>query len=181
VRAARIALLVLVLNGVGLTIGCGGGGGGGRGASHAGEVAQTIESWVRSWSGKVHSAPEPPTSIRLPSPPKVTFGESADQLAAQVDDSVSSLSSAFQTNYDQTKSVLCTWFGFYIDTGQPVPSQGEFEQLVLQNIFGRVFPAGPPQQIRNAIELFRGAIEQAQTEDQAGQFLAAAAVCSVPG
>lgn len=167
--------IVLALAALLMIAGCGPGGGGGGGGP-----ASRLGEWLRAWSDDVARNVDTPNSLRIPPPPRVSLPTTATQLGRNVDNAAAGFSSETGISYEETKDVFCTWFGWYIETGTPVPSSGEFPGLLIQEGFNRVFTRPPSQQLRGAIDLLQRSIAQAQSEPEAVANASAAAACSVP-
>jgi hypothetical protein len=154
---------------------CGGGGGGG-----SVKVAPKLTSWAQRWSGEIDVAASRLKSVHIPPPPAVSLPSRAEQIGTQVDQSARSLSSLLQEGYAEIKGVFCHWFGFYVQTGQTVPSEEQLAPLILYYGLGRVSTAPPGMQLRSAIGSFQDAVLAAQSEVEAVRNAAIAAVCAVP-
>jgi hypothetical protein len=139
-----------------------------------------LRSWIQSWRGEIDVAAHRPPSIRIPPPSAISLPSRAEQIVAQVDQSSSSLSVLLQEGYAEVKSVFYTWFGFYIETGQTVPSEDQLTVLILRYGFGRAVTAPPSVQLRSAVGSFRDAALAAQSEAEAVRNAAIAAVCAAP-
>jgi hypothetical protein len=154
---------------------CGGGGGG----ESAKPALQAIDEWARVWSQDVRTGVRP-NEFRVPAPPTVELPSVADDLGRNVDTAATDFSSDIEVAYDETKAIFCTWFSWYVETGQPVPSSEEFPGLLLKYGFGRVLTGPPSQRFRDSVELFRNSIEQAQSETEQVANAAAASACALP-
>jgi hypothetical protein len=89
------------------------------------------------------------------------------------------LAIAFNENAGYVKTVFCTDFGFYVQTGRIVPTPEEFVQLVGRQLLSRVITGPPAVQFRQKVESFRQAILAAKSDDEAERNAAIAAVCAV--
>lgn len=158
--------------------GCGGGGGGG-GRGPAQQLSR-LDEWLRAWSDDVVRTGDTPNSLQIPPPPRVNVPPTATQLGRDVDDAATGFSSETGISYQEAKEVFCTWFGWYIETGNPVPSSEQFPGLLIQEGFNRVFTRPPSEQLRGAIDLLQSSIARAQSEPEAVANASAAAACSVP-
>jgi ABC-type glycerol-3-phosphate transport system substrate-binding protein len=167
--------LVLVLAALLMIAGCGGGGG-----SDAARQVSRLDEWLRSWTDDVVRNGDTPNSLRIPTPPHVNVPPTATQLGRDVDGAATGFSSETGITYQETKDVFCTWFGWYIETGTPVPSPEQFPDLLIEEGFNRVFTRPPSQQLRGAINLLQNSIAQAQSEPEAVANASAAVACSVP-
>jgi hypothetical protein len=158
--AATLAVLLLP--------GCGGGGS---------KTAKALEEWLHAWRGDVRVG-ERPNAFRVPASPVVKLPQTADDLGRDVRTASGHFSDTTGIAYDESKRVFCTWFAWYVDTGQTVPNEDDFEVLLLRYGFGRVLTGPPSQEFRDAVGLFRDSIARAQDEDEATRNAAAAAVCA---
>ena len=104
----------------------------------------------------------------------------AKRVSTTVDTSAHDFSSVTNETYAHVKDVYCYWFAWYLKTGQTLPTEEQFPDFLLRYGFGKVFRTPPPQRFRNSANLFRNAIAQAQTTEQAAQNAAIAAACTAP-
>jgi hypothetical protein len=171
----------LLLGVVLATVVAGCGGSGETGSQAVRTAAQVLDDWARTWGDDVVDSAGRPTRFAIPRPPQVQLPAFAAQLERDVDVSAAVVSRYLRLGYEHTRSVYCYWFGWYVETGNAVPSPEEFPALLLRYGFGVVAPDPPPQQVVGAIELLRGSIERAQSGEQAAMYAATAAACSLPG
>lgn len=143
-------VFVLVVAAPLLLIGCGGGG-------EAKPAAQAIDDWVRAWRGEVNIGPRP-NRFSLPVPPAVELPTVADDLGRNVQTAANDFSDDVGLGYAETKNVFCTWFAWYVETRQTVPTQEDFPALLLRYGFRRVLNGPPSQRFRDAAELFRASL-----------------------
>lgn len=149
------------------------GGGGGRGAVEAvGHEAGNLKAGIKD----AEHAPR----VRVNGTQAVGAAGVGDQIGAHLSDTEGDVSSSLGITNAQVNSVFCTWFGFYMQAGHPVPSAQEFQYLLLKRGFGKVFPATPPQRLTGAIDLFRESISQAKSDPQAIANVAEAINCTIP-
>jgi hypothetical protein len=145
-------------------------------------AAEQLSHWADGWSGGVKSSRQFPNHISIPRPPAVDFGAFATSTAGDVDRSARDLGDAVDVvDYKQAKSVYCYWFGWYVETGESLPSQEEFPAFLLKYGFSRVLTGPPSKRLSDAAALFRNSIERAQNSSDAAANAATAAVCSLPG
>lgn len=180
----RVSVLVLLLVLAGTTIGasCGGGGGGGGGGGAVGaaeKAAKELEDWAASWRNEADNFSQPTTKLRVDEPPVVHLPTAAERVADDVGSSETTLSNDLDLDPAYVQEVFCTWFDFYLQTGQTVPSEPEFEQLLFQRAFGRIITS-PTVQVQEAVQRFHDAIVTAQSDDEAAQNATAAAICAIP-
>jgi hypothetical protein len=175
----RIFVAIAALLSLSALSACGGGGGSGGGKVVV-EATPELTSWVQRWSGEIDVSTSRLRLVHIPPPPTVSLPSRAEQIGTQADQSAGSLSTLLQEGYAETKGVFCTWFGFYVQTGETVPTEDEFIPLLLEYGFGRVLTAPPSVQLRSAIGSFQDAILAAQSEEEAERNAAIAAVCAAP-
>ena len=142
-------------------------------------AGQTLDDWMRLWRGEVRLG-QRPNAFHVPAPPVLELPTVADDLGRNVDTAASDFSATVDIAYDESKRVFCSWFGWYVETGQTVPTREDFPALLLRYGFGRVLTGPPSQQFRDAVELFRDSIARAQTEEEQVRNSAVAAACSAP-
>lgn len=168
-RTKPILILTLCLTAAASS--CGGGGSGEREALS--RAYQDVEDYFRSES--VIRDPsvqfKPPAvipSTAVASTTAETVHSLGDQLAVVINESPG-----------YVKTVFCTDFGFYVQTGRIVPTPEELVQLVGRQLLSRTITGPPAVQFREKVESFRQAILAARTNDEAKRNAAIAAVCAL--
>lgn len=146
-------------------------------------AAEKIAEWVAQWSDDVNRNKARPNEFEIPAPPAVALPSAADNIARDVHNSARDFATSPDFGGDdleQTQDVFCTWFDWYLETGELVPDEVEFRGLLVRYGFNHVFTQPVSTQLRDAVERFRLAIERAQNEAEATANAAAAGVCSIP-
>lgn len=175
-KAVLKFFLSLVLATV-LVAGCGGG------PRALPQAREALDDWVRIWRVAVRPG-EVPNAFRIPAPPVIELSPTALEIGRDVRraalGATGDAPDVHAIGVDESRQVFCTWFGWYVQTGNVVPTEQEFPALLLTHGFRRIVTEPPEQQFRDAADLLRASIERAQTEDGQVRNAAAAAVCSVP-
>jgi hypothetical protein len=171
-----LCLILVVLAAAPLLAGCAGGGGGSKQVAEP--VVGSFDDWMRSWRGQVRPGLRP-NHVTIPVPPSLEIPSVADDLGRTVDDAADTFSDEVaEFGYAETRRVFCQWYGWYLETGQTVPSESDFPALLLRYGFGRVFTTPPSLRLRGGIESFRQAIERGQTEVEDVRNASIAAACA---
>lgn len=188
-RAVGSLLLALfALSSMGLNCGpppppSGGGGG-------AGGAIDELARWVGLWSDDAARGNRRPPKFDIPPPPEVRLPAVATQIGTDVRKSEPPLSALrarvwdedAQTATEYTQSVLCEWFGWYVEDPTQRPLQGS-DEFLLRFVKGGLevnLRSPPSQDLEEAIDLFRNAIARGQTEAEDVRNASIAAACSIP-
>jgi hypothetical protein len=186
--ATALLLPLLVLPTAGFS--CGGGGGAGGGGGGGGRAVDELARWVESWSDDAARGTRRPPKFDIPAPPTVALGATATQLGAEVaraEPPFSRLRARVwnentQTATEYTQSVMCEWFGWYVEdpAERPVPGTDAFLVQFAKSGLKVVLKSPPSQELREAAETFRKAIERGQNSAEDVRNGAIAAVCAIP-
>jgi hypothetical protein len=173
---------------------CGGAGGGGGGGEigKAGEsAAQKLAEWVGLWSDDAaRGQRRPPPKLNIPAPPAVTFAAAAAHIGEDVGRASPPLADlrarvwneGTQQATEYTQAALCEWFSWYVEdpVNRPVPDSETFLFLLARGALKVDLAIPVENEIRDAAELFRNAIERGQNLTEDTRNAAMAAACSVP-
>lgn len=184
-RLVSLAILWVILALVSIT-GCGGPGGGGGVRSGADELAE----WVGRWSDDAARSQRRPPNFEIPAPPAVTLPPVATQIGDDVSRAEPPLAGLRGRAYNETtqqaaeytQAALCEWFGWYVEdpATRPVPSGEQFLFLFASGALQVELARPVAQEVREAVELFRDAIERGQSLAEDARLASIAAACSVP-
>jgi hypothetical protein len=111
-------------------------------------------------------------------PAAIPTAGAANVTAFTVHSSGDQIATLAEKSRPYVKQVLCTDFGFYVQTGRVVPTPEELVQLVAKQVLSKVLTGPPAVQFRDKVESVRQAILSAKNEDEAGRNAAIAAVCA---
>jgi hypothetical protein len=176
-------LALVLLAGASIASGCGGGGGTKSAEPAVMSASERIAAWVAEWSGDVNRNKARPNEFEIPAPPSVALPSAADEIARDVHSAADDFATSPDFGGDaiqETQEVFCTWFDWYLETGEVVPDEDEFRGLLVRYGFNHAFTQPVSDQLRDAVERFRLAIVNAQNEVEATANAAAAGVCSIP-
>jgi hypothetical protein len=178
-RAAVLLASTVLVSGA--AAGCGGGGGETRSGATA------LAKWSGQWTDNVTAVSVSSfriprvNPIRIPRPPPFDPPTGSEAIVFQATSSSDDLSRLIDSSYSEVKRVYCQWFGFYVDTGTPVPSAEQFPELLLQYGLGRILPPGhADKRIYDAANSFRAAIERGQSTGEDVALASTAGICSLP-
>lgn len=153
--------------------------------------ARALGEWVGLWKGDIRTGAQHPPHLDIPAPPRIVLAGVAESIGAEVASASGPLAGLRERVHDETadaaaeytKSTMCNWFAWYVeDQNHTIPDSAAFERILLKAGFEVVFPdTPPPQQVREASELFRNAIVRAKGDpDAEHRNEAIAAACSIP-
>jgi hypothetical protein len=167
-----------------------GGGGGGGGTGGVGGAIDEIAQWIGLWSDDAARGSRRPPEFEIPPPPAVALPKVATQLGNAVRQSEPPLTALrarawgeeMQTATEHTQSVLCEWFGWYVEdpTERPVQGSTEFFLRFVKSGLEVELNSPPSQDVEEAVELFRNAIAHGQSEAEDVRNASIAAACSTP-
>jgi hypothetical protein len=149
-----------------------------------------LAQWVGQWSDDAARGRRRPPEFDIPPPPVVELPTVATQIGDTVHESAPPLA-AFrarvwnedtQTAAEYTQSVLCEWYGWYVEdpTERPVPGSDQFFARFVNAGLKVELHSSPSQELKDAVELFRNAIERGQGELEDVRNASIAAACSAP-
>lgn len=168
--------------------GCGGGGGSGGGGARSG--VEELADWVGLWSDDAARSQRRPPNFEVPAPPAVTLPSVAKQIGNDVSRAEPPLAElrgqvwneTTQQAAEYTQSTLCEWFAWYVEdpATRPVPSSEQFLFLFASGALKVELATPVEKEIRDAVDLFRDAIERGQSLEEDARFAAMAGACSLP-
>jgi hypothetical protein len=112
-----LALALVLILSASISASCGNGG--------EPSAAEKLAQWASKWADDVERGAKP-NEFRVPPPPRVNLPTVADTIGGDVDSSATEFSSDINVTLDQTKRVFCTWFDWYLNTGNVVPDDEQF-------------------------------------------------------